>query len=602
MIAGSPHTYILCAVKRHAISLGDRMSMMKIKLILTLLLIFSFSIKTVLADTAIKFNGVNSFASFDVWQPTGPFKIVVWLGETPNDPSKKTYLLSNSNTKEFLLFNQSSIQMKFGDKYPGVWNKLNFYQTRFLEVTVKNGELIASDGLKSVSVKKDFIVPTDVSFNWLFRRSNKFSDGALQGLGLIDLNNIENSRNFGISDRGEPQLISANQNSFFELHNITSADLISGLDVPNPKVSDVDNVSSLAELIFAEYPGNPMINNESNTGNEYAWNGYYWLRTYLHFYNVTNKLKYLDMAIELANKMLSDTDLVRSTNGFSETNSYKRAPKLFLNERDEIAPGWKRSLSDSSITVLTDGMILNGVMRIVDIIKTQKLSDYYNFADISILAAQKIVDSHDSSYSISKNSSIKGSFYYVNLYNDNYGDSGLYSNPLAHNHNLTMATAMLYLDKWSDRPDFYKSKIMGIIDFFTENLEYQDDGACTWNYNWDRRGPSYEKYEDINHGHIDVGLFIVADEEGYFNNLDIMNCLAKTAVERIAIGPGPIPQFVTGEGISSKGEQIAFSYDWRELSKFEPSIINRSNNIMRHAVSNITWFRQYAALAVTLED
>ena len=137
---------------------------------------------------------------------------------------------------------------------------------------------------------------------------------------------------------------------------------------------------------------------------------------------------------------------------------------------------------------------------------------------------------------------------------------------------------------------------------FTENLEYQDDGACTWNYNWDRRGPSYEKYEDINHGHIDVGLFIVAYEEGYFNNLDIMNCLAKTAVERIAIGPGPIPQFVTGEGISSKSEQIAFSYDWRELSKFEPSIINRSNNIMRHAVSNITWFRQYAALAMTLED
>ena len=167
MIAGSPHTYILCAVKRHAISLGDRMSMMKIKLILTLVLIFSFNIKTVLADTAIKFNGVNSFASFDVWQPTGPFKIVVWLGETPNDPSKKTYLLSNSNTKEFLLFNQSSVQMKFGDKYLGVWSKLNFYQTRFLEVTVKNGELIASDGLKSVSVKKDFIVPTDVSFNFL---------------------------------------------------------------------------------------------------------------------------------------------------------------------------------------------------------------------------------------------------------------------------------------------------------------------------------------------------------------------------------------------------------------------------------------------------
>ena len=118
--------------------------------------------KTVLADTAIRFNGVDSYASFDVWQPTGPFKIVVWLGEVPSDPSKKTYLLSNSNTKEFVLFNQSSVQMKFGDKYPGIWNKLDFYQTRFLEITVKDGELIASDGVKSVSVKKDYIDPINI--------------------------------------------------------------------------------------------------------------------------------------------------------------------------------------------------------------------------------------------------------------------------------------------------------------------------------------------------------------------------------------------------------------------------------------------------------
>ncbi|TMO79027.1 hypothetical protein CWC16_14100 [Pseudoalteromonas sp. S3776] len=577
------------------------MNMMNIKSLLTLLLILSFNVKTVLADTAIRFNGVDSYASFDVWQPTGPFKIVVWLGEVPSDPSKKTYLLSNSNTKEFVLFNQSSVQMKFGDKYPGIWNKLNFYQTRFLEITVKDGELIASDGVKSVSVKKDYIDPIDISFDWLFRRSNKFSEGALQGLGLIDLNNFENSRNFGVSASGDPQLISVKEDSFFEFHNITPDDLIIGLDVPNPNVSAVNTISELAEMISIKYPGNPLINNTANTGNEYAWNGYYWLRTYLHFYSVTKNLEYLDLAVELANKMLSDTDITRNRNSFSASNNYKRAPKLFLNERDKIAPGWERSLSDSSITVLTDGMILNGIMRIVDIIRTENLTDYFSFADSYTLSAHKIVDSHESSYSDSKNSAIKGSFYYVNLYNENYGDTGLYSNPLAHNHNLTMATAMLYLDKWGDRPDFYKTKIMGIIDFFTENLEFQNDGACTWNYNWDRRGESYERYEDISHGHIDVGFFVVADKEGYLNNVDVMKCLAKTAIERIAIGPGPIPQFVTGDGISQKSEQIAFSYDWRELSKFEPSIINRSNNIMRHAVGRINWFRQYAAIAMTLE-
>ncbi|TMP13422.1 hypothetical protein, partial [Pseudoalteromonas sp. S2893] len=68
----------------------------------------------------------------------GQLKIVVWLGETPSDPSKKTYLLSNSYTKEFELFNQSSVQSNLGDKYPGIWNKLNLNQKRILEITVKN--------------------------------------------------------------------------------------------------------------------------------------------------------------------------------------------------------------------------------------------------------------------------------------------------------------------------------------------------------------------------------------------------------------------------------------------------------------------------------
>lgn len=600
MIAGPPHTNKIVCSKASCHLIGDRMIMIKTKFFVTLLLLCFTNIKFASADTAIKFDGTSSYASFDVWQPSGPFKIVAWLGEVPTDRKQKAYLLSNSDTKEFVLFTKSSIQIKFGNKFPGIWNKFDFEKTRFLEITVKKGELIASDGVNTFSIKDECIVPTDVSFNWLFRRSNMYSKGALQGLGLIDLKNIKNSRNYGFSSTGEPQFVSSKVDSFFQLHNVTDSDLISGLDVPNPKVSNIDNISQLADLIYERHSGNPMVNSRTNTGNDYAWKGYYWLRTYIRFYEQTKDLKYLDMAIELANKAFNDTDTSRVTHNSYTLESYVRAPKYFLNDRSQAAPGWHRSSEDPSITVLSDGMILNGIMRIVDIIKSEELLGYDEFANTYISKAQEIIESHDSSFSRTKSNAIQGSYYYVNINNEHYGDSGLYKNPLAHNHNLTMATAMVYLDKWSDGLKDYKPKINDIISFFVGNLEYLDNGACVWNYNWDYRGSTKERYEDIDHGHIDVGFFVVAEKEGYFTDLDVMECLAKTAVEHIAIGPGPIPEFVTGEGVSVKSEQIAFSYDWRGLAKFEPSIINRSNNILRHAASNPTWYRQYTALAMSL--
>ncbi|MFP3398363.1 hypothetical protein SB749_18750, partial [Brevibacterium sp. SIMBA_078] len=108
-------------------------------------------------------------------------------------------------------------------------------------------------------------------------------------------------------------------------------------------------------------------------------------------------------------------------------------------------------------------------------------------------------------------------------------DRGLFNNPLAHNHNFAMATAMIYLDKWLGGVEKYQNIITNISDFFINNLIYLSDGTCEWNYSYDTRGDQYEKYEDVNHGHIDIGFFVVAEQEGYFHNERAMHCFAKTA-------------------------------------------------------------------------
>lgn len=554
----------------------------------------------IFADTAIQFNGKDSYADINMWQPTGAFKVVVWLGTVP-DSNEKVILLSNSISKEFISFTANSIQLQFGSDYPGIWNKMHFEDTRFLEITVKKGELTVSDGINIAYMKSPAIRPTSVSYDWLFRRSISYSEGALQALALIDLNDHTNSRNMGFTDNGNASVISQNGDAHLYLHNVTQNDLITGLEVPRPNLPQATNVRELTEKILERYPNRPMIDSNDNNGNEYAWQGNYWIRAYLHFYSVTQDIKYINWAIELANKMLNDTDQERATRQANFINDYTRAPKALLINRDLLAPGWKQPTQGSSVEVLSDGMILNAVMRLVDTIKEQKLIEYDATANNYMSKAVKIIKSHDNSFSVTKNTAINGSYFYVNPNNVYMDDRGLFNNPLAHNHNFAMATAMIYLDKWLGGVEKYQNIITNISDFFINNLIYLSDGTCEWNYSYDTRGDQYEKYEDVNHGHIDIGFFVVAEQEGYFHNERAMHCFAKTATQKIAIGPGPIPEKVTGTGISKYSEQIAFAYDWRGLAKYDQSILARSDNILRNYI-HFSWAREYTALALTLTE
>lgn len=550
-------------------------------------------------DLAVSFNGIDSYAEINRWTPEGEFTVIAWLANIDKDSSVFTPLLSDSQTGNYIAYSNNRVKVYSGN-HTVLSDKIDFTESRYLQIRLANGELQVSNGFSNITTINEEINPSLFSFDWLFRVGNEFYAGALQGLGLIDHATHTNSRNIGFDNNGSPRVISENTESYLNLYKVASTDFIKGLNVPKPQLASVNSVAEMEQAILKRYPSLPMMQSDTNHGNDYAWEGYYWLRTYLHFYEVTGDSKYIDWAVKLANKKMYDTDAMRQLRTGVAQNDYEYAPKEFMNDTSRAAPGWKRPHRGQSVEVLIDGMILNGIMRLVDVIKSdENLKNYLPIADTYIERAIEIVATFDTSFSTTKRSTVAGSWFYINPTNEYDDDRGIWSNPLAYNHSLTMSTALVYLDKWLGGVDEYQFKIDKITEFFLEYLRFNEDGSCEWDYNYNYH-EHLIKVEDVNHGHIDIGFFVVADREGYFENNEVMNCLAQTAAQNIAIGPGPIPNYVSGEGLGKSTEQIAFSYDWIDLAKYDESIEARAINILR-AYPDMNWYRQYAAAALQLD-
>ncbi|TMP70801.1 hypothetical protein CWB76_08920 [Pseudoalteromonas sp. S1609] len=545
------------------------------------------------ANTAIKFNGYNSFIEMTPWTPSGDYKIIVWLGNTVVERGERIFIASNSETNEYLSYFSHSIQAQFGKSWPGIWGKMDFNKTKFLEVTFKKGVMLISDGVNNAHTFDPNISPTSVSYDRLFRRGNIYSKGTLQAISFIDLNNIKNSRSIAFDKNGSPKVIPLNNASII-INNVNKHDLIHDLKIPVANIKWVESAEQLGALIESTYPVLPLLSESQETLDavNFAWEGHYWLRTYINLYKATNDTMYIEWAIELANFIFENTDEKRAERNNLVRNSYNLAPKYYLKNRTEFSPGWMNS-SSKTVSILNDGMVLNAVMRLVDVIKTNSLDKFNDLADKYIELSIEIVKSHNSSWSETKQSSISGSWYYV-APNEHYGDAGLWSNPRAFNHLMTMGTAIIYLDKWLGGIPEYKNKLKKIEGFFNDYLIHNNDGTCVWNYSWELNGN--ETIEDSSHGHLDVGFIIVADQEGYLKNSEIPECMAKTVIQKMLIGPGLISNKVDGSGIAIKTEQLAVTYDYRALIKYQPSIRELTDNII-YQLGNPSWFREYTAIS-----
>ncbi|GLS84592.1 hypothetical protein [Paraferrimonas haliotis] len=592
-----------------------------------------------------KFNGSTSHISFADWKAQGDVTIKIWLGELDKNEQGQyvwTHVLADSNSSQSVRLDANSIQVQFANQYIGIYQSFDFANTYYVELHVSDGRLTVTDGKGTASVADSSIQPSSMHFDVMYSRGEVYSAGILQALSLIDDANSTNTvnyraqgfenllpdtgTNFSLTDvehivPDEPPVDPCEENPDDCLPPVDPCeeDPDSCLPPENP-CDDNDNwclpgydldmsnapVQSQADWDYEfnkQYPNTrPVMNiTVGNDTGRFAWEAPIWLKAYVTMATTYQDTKYIDWAIELIDHMFNYTDEEREKRGEINVagDKYWQAPRYYTNNPGTPVPGWRRHFPrdgiDWRVEALTDGRALVGVMYVVDYIKENGLSQYDDKANEYMQKAKRIIDSHDSSYSETRQPGIAGSYYYPND-TDKYGDDGLYSRPLPFNHNFAMAFPQLVMDKWSGESN-YHTRVTNLWTFYADKMEYQSNGTCTWRYQYHVSDPN-TKTEDLNHGDLDIEFAVKAFREGITGDEDLMQCITKSFTTVMYDGNGTYTDLIDGKGGSASSEHNTNTgWNWVELHQFDPRVANDVLTTLDRHANKTTWFGEYLAWA-----
>ncbi|GLP96027.1 hypothetical protein [Paraferrimonas sedimenticola] len=579
------------------------------------------------------FNGEDAYAEFADWQAQGDIQVRAWLGELTAKADGSydwLHLLSNAANGQSLRVNNGSVQMQFDRSYPGVYGGLDFASKRFVEVTISAGKLTVSDGDVQKEIANEAIHPSKVTFNRAYFRNGKKYPGILQALEIVDLGQSTNRLAFNAEgfDLVEPakqgiELVNVEMRvpeqskpPITQPPEVTPPDtkppVVNPPPTPeNPDKLDLSNSQVKTQQDWDDafntmYPAHkPVMNIDvgDDTG-RFAWEAPVWLKAYVTMAETFNDPKYIEWAVELVDHLFNYTDEMRAARG--EINlvedGYWQAPKYYMNNYGQPVPGWRhynpRNGKNWRVQALQDGRILSGVMVVVDYIKRHQIESLMDKANGYMAHAKRIVDSHDTSYSETKQSDVAGSYYYPNS-NSETNDNGLSSRPIPFNHNLSQAFVQMYLDKWSDGEPVYHHRVQALTTFFSDKLEYQSDGSCTWRYQHHSQNPD-TKAEDLNHGDIDIEFVAAAYAEGVISDDLMMRCITKTFTERMYQDKS-YSDLVDGTGVAKGAHQVNSGWHWVRLTQFDKRVQQNVLDTMNQHAPTLTWYGTYLSWANMLK-
>jgi hypothetical protein len=312
-----------------------------------------------------------------------------------------------------------------------------------------------------------------------------------------------------------------------------------------------------------------LYNPGTSPGNLFAWTGHYWLRAYVTMADAYNDSYYLDKAVSLIDHMFyyrDDSQVARGEWNI-KTNPYLTAPLYYLNNRDKAAPGWCRIWDNNRrIEVVTDGQIVNAIMRFVDLVyNNPKFISYKSKALEYAEKVKETISIHDTQFVYNRFSDIPGSYYWPNV-----NGSGLYSNPVPFNQSATMGVALLLLDKLEGGGTEYREKAFAIANYWKNKAVIVND-TYVWNYHLQK-----SSIEDISHGDIDISFFYMAFKAGLLTNAE-MQLLSNTFTKNLYRGNDAFAGFVDGSDTTNSSYWIGVS--WKVLHKFDSNVLTIVKNI-----------------------
>ncbi|GLP96026.1 hypothetical protein [Paraferrimonas sedimenticola] len=581
------------------------------------------------AGKGTAFNGVDSYISFAPWKATGNVRIQAWLGELGQQDDGSyhwTHVVASDNSHESIRIDRYSAQIQIGTQYPGIYQAFDFAETRYVQVDVEPGKLTISDGIRSASIEDQSIQPDRLEFDQFFLRDGQYSKGIVQAISLQELSNSGNTVNYRAYGFESMLPDTGTQFNLVNVEHIVPDGEVpppcEGDECPepppNPCVDDPNNclpgydldmsnspVKTQADWdtqFLALYPNHKPVMNITvgdDTG-RFAWEAPIWLKTYVIMATTYQDDKYIDWAVELVDHLFHYTDEKRQARGEINVSAepYWQAPKHYMNNPGTPAPGWRhynpKDGKDWRVQALQDGRVLSGVMSVVDYIKGFGLTQYDAKVDQWIAEAKRIVDSHDTSYSETKQSSVAGSYYYPND-NSADDDSGLHSRPIPFNHNLSQAYVQMVMDKWSGGTTNYSQRVQNLLKFFSDYLERKSDGSCEWRYQAHTTDPN-TKFEDFNHGDIDIEFLVKAHREGVNQDESMMQCITKSVTGKMH-NQGTYTDLVNGTGTASGDHQINSGWHWIELHQYDSQVAYDVHATLTKHGNSLSWYGTYMAWA-----
>jgi len=350
-------------------------------------------------------------------------------------------------------------------------------------------------------------------------------------------------------------------------------------------------IENKVEWDSAFYSKDPLLNDLGDyPGDEYAWHGHYWLRAYVSMAQTYNDTSYLDKAVKLIDTMFYYRDDVRKSRGeFNIMDSpYVSAPQYYINNRSKAAPGWSRLWdNERRIEVITDGQIVQAIMRFVDLVHSNSdFSAYRDKANEYIPKVEETVSLHDSSFVYNRYSDVPGSYYFPRT-----DGTGLYSTDVPFNQSATMGVALLLLDKSKGGGTEYVNKAKAILGYWKMHRREVDDQAYDWNY-YLRDSTD----EDVNHGHIDLSFINMAYKSGLVSSSEMVK-LANTLTKKMYKGDGSVSNYVDGSGSE---DNLPVGFDWIDLTEFDPDVLNIAKEVYAKNYSPPTWSRPFLGWAEIL--
>ncbi|GLP95971.1 hypothetical protein [Paraferrimonas sedimenticola] len=606
--------------------------------------------------TGTRLSGNNSYIGFPKWSSSSNVRVQVWFGDLDKREDQRfpwTHIVGSSEGDQTIRVDRNSVQVQFGSQFPGIYDAFDFEETRFMYMEICRGQLSITDGIRLGVLTHTAISPERLSYDRAYTRENNFYKGVVQAFALQDIGNEANSVHYRAI--GYEKLLPDTKTQF-ELVNVKHVLKATPINPPtnpgqppdpgtpitppnpggpgvppnpgepdkpitpptvpiDPPNQDKLDLSSSAIKTQADWDAaflalykdrRPVMNITvgDDTG-RFAWEAPVWIKAYITMAEAFGDGKYIEWAVELVDHLFNYTDEKRVERGEIklDPDGYWQAPKFYMNNYGTPVPGWRHYNPKNGkkwrVQALQDGRILSGVMALVNFIKRHQIQELMPKADEYLAKAQRIVDSHDTSYSQTKQADVVGSYYYPNT-NDQIGDNGLFSRPIPFNHNLSQAFVQMYIEKWTNGASGYQTRVNQLTTFFTDKLEDQNDGTCIWRYQHHSQNPN-TKFEDLNHGDIDIEFINAADREGYFNNEAVMNCLTKNFSERMKKSADQYANLVDGSGIASGAHQINTGWHWVGLTKYDPQVKRDVlATINRHSPTP-TWYGTYLAWANMLK-